>query len=324
MIGHSSTPGVGYNWDTGTGNPFNYYTQGAACAEVEIDCLTGDHLVSPGILPCLWKLPHPAPRKRWYLCPVGGLYFLCFTVSSQVLRTDIVMDVGTSLNPAIDIGQIEGAFVQVSLRYPMDNLHLILMSCSMNIHLLIQGYGLFTLEEQRYSPDGFLYTRGPGAYKIPGFTDIPVEFNVSLLKGASNPKAVYSSKVSTEPLICVTFDWHLGVSIITGHWWTTSLPVVLCVLCHQRGRESGAEGDWTRGHFPFRQSRHGGENPHGMRRSIHRAGEIHAKLHLILLDYIIYWFHSSFLSLNREPISHGSSTFEEWWKLSLWQNIFYQ
>ena len=79
------------------------------------------------------------------------------------------MDVGNSLNPAIDIGQIEGAFVQ--------------------------GYGLYTLEEQRYTPNGFLLTRGPGFYKIPGFSDIPIELNVSLLKGAGNPKAVYSSKV---------------------------------------------------------------------------------------------------------------------------------
>ncbi len=54
---------------------------------------------------------------------------------------------------------------------------------------------MFTLEELRYSPDGFLYTRGPGMYKIPGFKDIPVHFNVSILKGSSNPKAVYSSKV---------------------------------------------------------------------------------------------------------------------------------
>lgn len=60
----------------------------------------------------------------------------------QVLRTDIVMDLGDSLNPAIDIGQVEGAF--------------------------IQGLGLFTLEELRYTPEGVLLTRGPGAYKIPG------------------------------------------------------------------------------------------------------------------------------------------------------------
>jgi xanthine dehydrogenase/oxidase len=86
-----------------------------------------------------------------------------------VLRTDIVMDVGESLNPAIDVGQVEGAFMQ--------------------------GYGLFTLEELIVSPEGTLYSRGPGAYKIPGFSDIPAQFNVSLLKGAPNPRAVYSSKV---------------------------------------------------------------------------------------------------------------------------------
>lgn len=86
------------------------------------------------------------------------------------MRTDIVMDLGESLNPAIDIGQVEGAF--------------------------IQGYGLFTLEELVYAPNGTMYTRGPGMYKIPGFADIPAEFNVSLLRGAPNPRAVYSSKVS--------------------------------------------------------------------------------------------------------------------------------
>lgn len=79
---------------------------------------------------------------------------------------------GESINPAIDIGQIEGGFVQ--------------------------GYGLFVLEEMVYSPAGTVFTRGPGTYKIPGFADIPAEFNVSLLKGAPNPRAVYSSKVTTK------------------------------------------------------------------------------------------------------------------------------
>ena len=68
-----------------------------------------------------------------------------------------------------------------------------------------QGYGLFTLEEQRYSPTGFLYTRGPGAYKIPGFSDIPVEFNVSLLKDSYNPRAVYSSKVLQDKVYKCSF-----------------------------------------------------------------------------------------------------------------------
>ncbi|XP_019698850.2 xanthine dehydrogenase [Harpegnathos saltator] len=132
--GFYQTPDIGYSFETNTGNPFNYFTYGVACTEVEIDCLTGDH---------------------------------------EVLRTDIVMDLGESLNPAIDIGQVEGGF--------------------------IQGYGLFTLEEMIYSPTGVLFSRGPGAYKLPGFTDIPKEFNVSLLKGASNPRAVYSSKAVGEP-----------------------------------------------------------------------------------------------------------------------------
>lgn len=79
------------------------------------------------------------------------------------------MDLGESLNPAIDIGQVEGGFVQ--------------------------GYGLFTLEKMIYSPMGTLFSKGPGAYKLPGFTNIPQEFNVSLLKGTSNPRAIYSSKV---------------------------------------------------------------------------------------------------------------------------------
>jgi xanthine dehydrogenase/oxidase len=86
------------------------------------------------------------------------------------------------LNPAIDIGQIEGAFMQ--------------------------GYGLFVLEELVYSPTGTNYTRGPGTYKLPGFGDIPGEFNVSLLKGVSNPRAVYSSKAVGEPplfLGCAVF-----------------------------------------------------------------------------------------------------------------------
>nr|CAD7423911.1 unnamed protein product [Timema monikensis] len=128
------TPDIGFDWDKNEGSPFNYYTFGTSCSEVEIDCLTGDH---------------------------------------QVLRTDIVMDLGESLNPAIDVGQVEGGFVQ--------------------------GQGLFTLEETLFSPKGALFTRGPGWYKIPGFADIPIEFNVSLLKGVSNPRAIYSSKAVGEP-----------------------------------------------------------------------------------------------------------------------------
>lgn len=132
--GFHATPEIGYDQATYFGRPFSYFTTGAACSEVEIDCLTGDH---------------------------------------QVIRTDIVMDLGCSINPAIDIGQIEGGFMQ--------------------------GYGLFTLEEMVYSPTGTVYSRGPGMYKLPGFADIPGEFNVALLKGTGNPRAIYSSKAVGEP-----------------------------------------------------------------------------------------------------------------------------
>lgn len=132
--GFYKTDGVFFDWEKGVGTPFNYFTYGVGCTEVEIDCLTGDH---------------------------------------QVIRTDIVMDLGSSINPAIDIGQIEGGYMQ--------------------------GYGLFTLEEMVYSPTGTVYSRGPGVYKLPGFADIPATFNVSLLKGAPNPRAVYSSKAVGEP-----------------------------------------------------------------------------------------------------------------------------
>uniref|UniRef100_H0WGC0 Xanthine dehydrogenase/oxidase n=1 Tax=Otolemur garnettii TaxID=30611 RepID=H0WGC0_OTOGA len=132
--GFYKTPNLGYSFETNSGNPFHYFSYGVACSEVEIDCLTGDH---------------------------------------KNLRTDIVMDVGSSLNPAIDIGQVEGAFVQ--------------------------GLGLFTMEELHYSPEGSLHTRGPSTYKIPAFGSIPVEFRVSLLRDCPNKRAIYASKAVGEP-----------------------------------------------------------------------------------------------------------------------------
>ncbi|XP_048257190.1 xanthine dehydrogenase/oxidase-like [Haliotis rufescens] len=132
--GYHRTEGLDHDPVTNKGRMFNYFTCGVACSEVEIDCLTGDH---------------------------------------QVLQTDIVMDVGKSLNPAIDIGQIEGAFMQ--------------------------GYGLYCLEQHKTNPSGSILTRGPGTYKIPGFRNIPVKLNVTLLKDSVNPRAVYSSKGIGEP-----------------------------------------------------------------------------------------------------------------------------
>ncbi|KAI8999995.1 Molybdopterin-binding domain of aldehyde dehydrogenase-domain-containing protein [Gaertneriomyces semiglobifer] len=133
--GFYKTPDLSYDWATNDGRMFNYFTYGAACAEVEVDTLTGDH---------------------------------------TCLRADIVMDIGKSINPALDIGQIEGAFVQ--------------------------GMGWATLEEPLLNPNtGFLITRGPGNYKIPGFRDIPVDFRVSFLSGVANKRAIHSSKAVGEP-----------------------------------------------------------------------------------------------------------------------------
>ncbi|WOK95472.1 xanthine dehydrogenase [Canna indica] len=135
------TPNIGFDWKVGKGIPFNYFTYGAAFAEVEIDTLTGDFYTR---------------------------------------EADIVMDLGRSLNPAIDVGQIEGAF--------------------------IQGLGWVALEELKWGDadhqwirPGHLYTSGPGTYKIPTANDIPRNFKVSLLKGVANSKAIHSSKAVGEP-----------------------------------------------------------------------------------------------------------------------------
>lgn len=135
--GFYKTPDIGYKWGENTGQMFYYFTQGVTAAEVQIDTLTGD-----------WT----------------------------PLRADIKMDVGRSINPAIDYGQIEGAF--------------------------IQGQGLFTTEESLWHrASGHLFTRGPGAYKIPGFRDIPQIFNVSLLKDVEweNLRTIQRSRGVGEP-----------------------------------------------------------------------------------------------------------------------------
>ncbi|XP_060113080.1 aldehyde oxidase-like [Heteronotia binoei] len=135
------------DWEKGQGHPFEYFIFGAVCTEAEIDCLTGD-------------------RKN--------------------VRTDIVMDIGCSINPAVDIGQIEGGFVQ--------------------------GLGLYTMEEIKFSPKGVLYTRGPDEYKIPAVCDIPEHFSVSLLASSQSTTAIYSSKGLGESGL------FLGCSMFFAMW----------------------------------------------------------------------------------------------------------
>ncbi|KAL0419584.1 UNVERIFIED_CONTAM: Xanthine dehydrogenase 1 [Sesamum radiatum] len=105
---------------------------------------------------------------------------LTLTGDFHTRRADVILDLGFSLNPAIDVGQIEGAFVQ--------------------------GLGWVALEELKWGdaahkwvPPGCLYTSGPGTYKIPSINDVPFKFYVSLLKDAPNDKAIHSSKAVGEP-----------------------------------------------------------------------------------------------------------------------------
>jgi xanthine dehydrogenase/oxidase len=103
------------------------------------------------------------------------------TGDHRALRADVIIDVGSSINPAIDIGQVEGAFVQ--------------------------GLGWSTMEEVVYADDdhtwirprGKVFTTGPGTYKIPAFNDVPEIFNVCIQDKVDNPFAVHSSKAIGEP-----------------------------------------------------------------------------------------------------------------------------
>ena len=132
--GFYKTPDIHFDRETGKGNPFHYFAYGMAVSEVEVDILTGKH---------------------------------------QVLRTDILHDVGNSVNSLIDKGQIEGAFVQ--------------------------GLGWVTSEEMKYNGDGNLLNRSPDTYKIPAVTDIPKDFRVELLDKAPNPLVIKKSKAVGEP-----------------------------------------------------------------------------------------------------------------------------
>eukprot|EP00026_Physarum_polycephalum_P010731 Phypoly_transcript_10908.p1 GENE.Phypoly_transcript_10908~~Phypoly_transcript_10908.p1 ORF type:complete len:380 (+),score=54.01 Phypoly_transcript_10908:141-1142(+) len=117
-----------------TGGPWQYNSYAVACSEVLLDVLTGE---------------------------------------TQIVRSDILFDCGVSLNPAVDIGQVEGAFVQ--------------------------GIGLFMQEEILVDSNGALISNGTWEYKPPCSQDIPIDFRVTLLANAPNPLGVLSSKASGEP-----------------------------------------------------------------------------------------------------------------------------
>ena len=160
--GFYATPGL--HWDRATlkGRPFYYFAYGAACSEVVIDTLTGEH---------------------------------------KVLRADVLHDVGTSLNRAIDIGQVEGAF--------------------------IQGMGWLTMEELWWQPmdgskhAGKLMTHAPSTYKIPTANDCPAQFEVRLFEAPNPAETIHRSKAVGEPPLLLAFSVLLAirdaVSATAGH-----------------------------------------------------------------------------------------------------------
>jgi xanthine dehydrogenase large subunit len=152
--GFYATPGVDYNRETGRGNPFFYFTQGAAAAEVKIDRFTGE---------------------------------------LSVPRVDLLMDIGRSINPGVDLGQIVGGF--------------------------IQGMGWVTGECLVYNERGELLSHSPTTYKIPATTDVPPIFNCELFPNDDNVENVGSSKAVGEPplmhALCV---------------WTAVKHALSCVL----------------------------------------------------------------------------------------------
>jgi len=141
--GFYRTPKIYYDRSLARGRPFYYFAYGAACSEVIVDTLTGEY---------------------------------------KMLRSDILHDVGASLNPAIDIGQVEGGFVQ--------------------------GMGWLTMEELVWNDKGKLMTSGPASYKVPAVADMPLDLRVKLVENRKNPEdTVFHSKAVGEP------PFMLGISV---------------------------------------------------------------------------------------------------------------
>ena len=144
--GFYRTPDIYFDRQTGQGKPFYYFSYGMSVSEVEIDTLTGQH---------------------------------------KLLRTDIIQDVGDSINEGIDRGQIEGGFVQ--------------------------GLGWVTTEELKWDKKGNLLTHSPDTYKIPTVNDIPKIFNVELLKDVPNPGTIRRSKAVGEPPLMLALSVWLAI-----------------------------------------------------------------------------------------------------------------
>ncbi len=144
--GFYKTPNIGWDKEKGWGKPFHYYAFGMACTEVLVDTLTGHH---------------------------------------TILRTDILHDVGDSLNPQIDLGQVEGGY--------------------------IQGNGWVTTEEIKWDAKGNLMTHSPDTYKIPSVQDIPKDFRTQLLQNVPQPDTIRKSKAVAEPPLMLALSTWLAI-----------------------------------------------------------------------------------------------------------------
>jgi xanthine dehydrogenase molybdopterin-binding subunit B len=153
--GFYATPDLEWDWAVGKGKPFHYFAFGAAVSEVEIDGFTG---------------------------------------MNHVRRVDILHDVGDSLNPAIDRGQIEGGFVQ--------------------------GMGWLTAEELKWNPEGKLLTHSASTYAIPAFSDTPRDFRVTLLDDAKQPNTIHGSKAVGEPPLMLAISVREAIRDAVGAFGT--------------------------------------------------------------------------------------------------------
>ena len=150
--GFYRTPKIHYDKSTLTGRPFHYFAYGAACTQVAIDTLTGE---------------------------------------SRVLKVDILHDVGRSINPAIDIGQIEGGFVQ--------------------------GMGWLTTEQLVWNDNGYLNTHAPSTYKIPTAGDVPEHFKVALWPEPNREDNVFGSKAVGEPPLMLAISVYEALRNAIAH-----------------------------------------------------------------------------------------------------------
>jgi xanthine dehydrogenase large subunit len=160
--GFYRTPKIHYDKTTLTGRPFYYFAYGAACSEVAIDTLTGE---------------------------------------SRVLKVDILHDVGASLNPAIDIGQIEGGF--------------------------IQGVGWLTSEQLVWNEQGQLTTHAPSTYKIPTAGDVPEHLFVQLWPEPNREDNVGGSKAVGEPPLMLAISVWEALRDAVGSAHGERRPVVM-------------------------------------------------------------------------------------------------